>query len=78
MIRNALIALYIMVILAISAVSRAANVSSPVCNSINCKNKHLVGPVIKPPNTEDPLPGNVGTGRNSMVMFVIGNIEIRN
>lgn len=76
MIRKALIATYIMLVLAVSAVARAAFISTPVCNPINCKNKHLVGPVVKPPSIKDPLPGSVGTGHNSMIHFVNGNIEI--
>lgn len=73
MIRNALIAIYIMLVLAISAVSRAESVISPVI----FQPKHQVGPVIKPPRSVDPLPGTVGTGRSSVIMLVFGNIEIR-
>ncbi|MBK9324726.1 MAG: hypothetical protein IPM97_17560 [Bdellovibrionaceae bacterium] len=64
MIRNALIAVYIMLVLAVSVVSRAANVTNPVYSPIDFKNKHLVGPVVKPSSIKDPLPGSVGTGHN--------------
>ncbi len=57
MIRKALIAVYIMFVLVVSAVARASVITIPVCNPINCKSKHLVGPVIKPPSIKDPLPG---------------------
>ena len=63
MIRNALIALYIMLVLAFSAVTRADNQ-----NSDSLSSKHLVGPV-NPSNTVDPLPGSVGAGHNSMIKF---------
>jgi len=73
MIRNALIALYILLVLAISAVSRAESVMSPIV----VEPKHQVGPVIKPPRTVDPLPGYVGAGHNSMIKLVFGSFEIK-
>jgi hypothetical protein len=74
MIRNALIALYIMLVLAISAVSRAESHVSPIV----FEPKRQVGPVIIPPRSVDPLPGTGGMGHNSMIKLVFGNIEIRN
>ena len=59
MIRNALIAIYIVLVLAISAVSRAETSPSYLNNL-----KHSVGPVSKPLSTVDPLPGTVVTGHN--------------
>lgn len=59
MIRNALIAIYIVLVLAISVVTRAES-SNSVLNKLN----HSVGPVVKPLSTVDPLPGTVVTGHN--------------
>jgi hypothetical protein len=62
MLRNALIALYIFTVLAISAVSRAEFDKIPEFSLIF---KHPVGPV-KPATTVDPLPSSVGAGHNLM------------
>jgi hypothetical protein len=62
MLRNALIALYIFVVLAISAVSRAEFEKSP---NLKSSFKHPVGPV-ESTKTVDPLPSFVGAGHNLM------------
>jgi hypothetical protein len=62
MLRNALIALYIFTVLAISAVSRAEFEKIPDFNLVF---KHPVGPV-KSATTVDPLPSSVGAGHNLM------------
>lgn len=61
MLRNALIAVYIFVVLAISAVSRAEVQKNPSLKSF----KHPVGPV-ESTKTVDPLPSFVGAGHNLM------------
>lgn len=68
MIRNTLIAIYILAVLAISAVSRA---ESRVPGFI-VEPKHQVGPIVKPPRSVDPLPGTGGID-NSVKMLSIGN-----
>jgi hypothetical protein len=60
MLRNALIALYIFVVLAISAVSRAEFEKIPNLQSMF---KHPVGPVTST-KTVDPLPSSVEPGHN--------------
>lgn len=52
MIRNALIALYILAVLAISAVSRA---ESRIPGFL-IEPKHRVRPIVNPPRSVDPLP----------------------
>ncbi len=69
MIRNALIALYILAVLAISAVSRA---ESPV---IVFEPKRPAGPVIKP-ITVDPLPG-FGNNGPCKAKLSFGTREVR-
>jgi hypothetical protein len=75
MIRNALIALYVLLVLTVSAVSRADGFSYPMSPEF-FDFKHSVGPVNNPPRSVDPLPGSVGTGHNLMITFGIGPIEI--
>lgn len=75
MLRNALIALYIFSVLAISAVSRAEFEKIPDLKSVF---KHPVRPVHST-KTVDPLPSSVEAGRNSMsVQSTLGNNEVLN
>jgi hypothetical protein len=71
MLRNALIALYICVVLAISAVSRAEFEKIPDLKTVF---NHPVGPV-KSTKTVDPLPSSVDTGHNLMKSS-FGNNEV--
>ncbi|MGZ3743119.1 MAG: hypothetical protein ACXVB1_02850 [Pseudobdellovibrionaceae bacterium] len=68
MIRNALIALYILTVLIISAVSRAE--SRITINFI--ESKHPVRPVFNPYST-DPLPRLGNPGHGVMTIQSIGN-----
>lgn len=68
MIRNALIAIYILAVLAISAVSRAESEIS--VNII--EPKHPVRPVFNP-YIVDPLPKFGNPGHGVMTMLSIGN-----
>lgn len=69
MIRNALIALYILVVLAISAVSRAA---SPV---LVVKPNRPMGAIVNP-KFVDPLPGFGSFATPQTKMLSIGNREV--
>lgn len=66
MIRNALIAIYILVVLAISAVSRA---ESEISGNI-IESKHHVRPVFNP-YLVDPLPKFGNSGREVMRMLSV-------
>lgn len=68
MIRNALIAIYILAVLTISAVSRA---ESRIPGFL-IEPKHRVGPIVIPPRSVDPLPSTRGIG-HSVKMLSIGN-----
>ncbi|WP_413289551.1 hypothetical protein [Bdellovibrio sp. HCB337] len=68
MIRNTLIAIYILAVLAISAVSRA---ESRIPGFI-VEPKQRNGPIIRPPRSVDPLPGAGGKDR-ALKMLSIGN-----
>jgi hypothetical protein len=74
MIRNTLIAIYILLVLAISAVSRAESAAAP---KFVYEPKHLVIRPVVPVSPVDPLPGSIRAGLNPMNMLVFGNIEIR-
>ena len=69
MIRNALIAIYILAVLAFSAVARA---DQALTLGIEVKPKRTVNPTIYTPRTADPLPGTGVVGHGTK-MLSIGN-----
>lgn len=71
MLRNALIAIYILAVLAISAVTRAEE-EAPVV----VKPKRLEGSTVNP-SSVDPLPSVGMMGRQKAVMLSFGNGEVR-
>lgn len=72
MIRNALIAIYILAVLAISAVSRA---ESRIPDYL-LEPKHRVKPILIPPRSADPLPRTRGIDQTVKTLR-FGNSGVR-